>query len=234
MCGRFTLHTEKEILGRRFEVSLDDWVGEPRFNIAPTQSVLTVRESDERRIAETMRWGLVPGWARDRTKLPPMINARAETLAEKPAYRDSFRRRRCLIPADGFYEWQKPVGLGKSKIPHWISLTDGEPFAMAGLWAEWRPPSGLDEQVLRSCTIVTTAARPSIGPIHERMPLILPPATEAAWLDPSLEDAEALAALLVPVEDTRLAARSVSKRVNSPRNDGPELIAPWEDPSLGF
>ena len=151
MCGRYTLHTEKELLARRFEVDLDG-LGPlaPRYNVTPTQPVLTVRAADGKRFAESMHWGLIPHWTQDRAKLPPMINARCETVATRPAYRDPFRARRCLILADGFYEWQPAVGLGRRKIPHWISLPDREPFAMAGLWDEWRPRNSTDPTPLRS------------------------------------------------------------------------------------
>ncbi len=236
MCGRFTLHTEKELLARRFEVKLDGVEGfGPRYNIAPSQSILTVHTRGHERVAELMEWGLVPSWAKDRSKLPKMINARVETVASKPAYRDSFRRRRCLILADGFYEWQAHTGPMRGKTPYWIALESGEPFAMAGLWAEWRDPNQIVPQTLRSCTILTAAAQGLIAPIHDRMPVILPPEAERAWLDPALDGKpEALRDLLRPTVADSLRPCAVSKRVNSTRNDGPELIQASDEPSLGF
>jgi putative SOS response-associated peptidase YedK len=237
MCGRFTLHTEKDLLARRFEVNLGGIEElEPRYNIAPSEAVLTVRQADERRLAEAMRWGLVPSWTKDRESLPTLINARKETLPSKPSYRDSFRRRRCLILADGFYEWQAPAGLVRSKTPYWISLTTGEPFAMAGLWSEWRPPDTEEPQAtLRSCAIITIAASALLEGIHDRMPALLRRDAESAWLDPALNGRSArLQELLVPVADDVLRVHPVSRRVNSTRNDGPELIEPSDEPSLGF
>ena len=236
MCGRFTLHTERELVARRFEVSLDGVESlAPRYNIAPAQAILTVHTEDSTRRAEMMHWGLIPAWAKDRSKLPKMINARVETAASKPAYRSSFRRQRCLILADGFYEWQAPALPRHSKTPYWISLAGGEPFAMAGLWAEWRPPNEADAKPLRSCTILTRQANPLLATIHERMPVILQLEAEDPWLDPSLDtQPEALSALLEPVPAEAFRSRAVSKRVNSTRNDGSDLIQPSDDPSLGF
>ena len=236
MCGRFTLHTEKELLAERFEVSLDGVESlAPRYNIAPAQTILTVHMEDNTARAEMMHWGLVPAWAKDRSKLPKMINARIETAASKPSYRSSFRRQRCLILADGFYEWQAPALPTQGKTPYWISLEAGQPFAMAGLWAEWRPPNEPDAEPLRSCSILTTQANPLLASIHERMPVILRPEAEKPWLDPALDgQAEALSALLEPIPPKAFRSSAVSKRVNSTRNNGPELIQPSDDPSLGF
>ncbi len=236
MCGRFTLHTEKDLLARRFEVNLDGVEGlVPRYNIAPSQPILTVRTQGHERVPGLMEWGLVPHWTKDHAKLPKMINARIETLASKPAYRDSFRRQRCLVLADGFYEWQAHTGPMRGKTPYWISLESGEPFAMAGLWAEWRDPSQIVPQTLRSCTIVTAPAQNPIASIHDRMPVILPPEAEHAWLDPALDgNTDALQNLLRPVAGDALRACPVSTRVNSTRNDGPELIEASDEPSLGF
>ena len=236
MCGRFTLHTEKEILSRRFEFALEDLAElVPRYNIAPTQSILTLHGGAGSRQAEMMHWGLVPGWTRDRAKLPKMINARVETVASKPSYRESFRHRRCLILADGFYEWQAWPAPLRGKTPHWISLSSGEPFSMAGLWAEWRPPGEIASEPLHSCTIITAPARAAIQAIHHRMPVILRPEDEAAWLDPELDDRpEALHELLGCIPAEGLQPRPVSKLVNSPRNDSAELIRPSDPPELGF
>jgi putative SOS response-associated peptidase YedK len=237
MCGRFTLHTEKEVLARRFRVALDTVQGlEPRYNIAPSQRVLTIREADTRRLAESMRWGLVPSWAKDPSTLPSLINARKETVATKPSFRDAFRRRRCLIPADGFYEWQAPTGLSKGKTPYWVSLPTGEPFALAGLWSEWRPEDDKEAQEpLRTCTIITAPACPTLEHIHTRMPVILGKDSESAWLDPALDgNRDELEKLLSEVPEHPLRAHPVSRRVNSARNDGPMLITPVDEPSLGF
>ncbi|NRA02957.1 MAG: SOS response-associated peptidase [Myxococcales bacterium] len=233
MCGRFTLHTEKELLERRFQVDLGEQEVSPRYNIAPTEQVLVARWLGDARTAERMRWGLVPHWSRDPREGPGLINARIESVARTPAYRDSFRRRRCLILADGFYEWRAASGPGRPKIPHWFSLANQEPFAMAGIWASWRKSDDLFTDtlpVLLSCSILTAAANPAVAPIHRRMPVILHPEAEAAWLDPSLDDnSERLLELLVPVPAEALRVRPVSRRVNSVRNQGPDLLEPFDE-----
>jgi putative SOS response-associated peptidase YedK len=232
MCGRFTLHTEKELLAKRFEVDLDA-VGPlaPRYNIAPSQDVLVVRMRDAERLAMPMRWGLVPHWAKPLEKLPPMINARRETLAEKPAFRDSLRRRRCLVLADGFYEWQS-VDRRVPRQPFWISLADAEPFAMAGIWDVWFPPEDPDAEPLRSCSIVTAPANLAIQMIHPRMPVILPLDRAFRWLDPELDDdPDALLELLEPVAANALASHPVCLDVNSPEQDDAHLIEPVPHPS---
>jgi putative SOS response-associated peptidase YedK len=165
-----------------------------------------------------------------------MINARVETAAERPAYRSAFRRRRCLMLADGFYEWQKSALERGPKLPHWISLASGEPFAFAGLWEAWRP-AGSEEGAppLLSCVLLTTAANADVSAIHDRMPIILPREREAAWLDPGLdEDVQALMEVLTSVPPGALRARPVSRRVNSTRNDAPDLIDESDAPSTGF
>jgi putative SOS response-associated peptidase YedK len=183
-----------------------------------------------------MRWGLVPSWAKALTGLPQMINARAEGIADKPSFRTPLRKQRCLILADGFYEWQAPVAPAKTKIPHWIGLASAEPFAMAGLWSVWRPKDAVDAEPLYSCAIVTTAANAGVRAIHERMPVILPRDAEARWLDPALDgDVDALLALLVPIRGEALSAHPISRRVNSVRNDDAALLEPsTDDPQLGF
>lgn len=192
----------------------------PRFNIAPAQEVLAIVRAGDQPRAGWMRWGLIPFWAKTPAIGHRMIMARADTIATKPAFRDAFRRRRCLIVADGFYEWRR---VGATKVPMWIHRTSRRPFAFAGLWDRWRPPDGGSPVV--SCTIVTTEANDALRAIHERMPVILPPAARAAWLDPATEPA-ALAALLRPYPDDDLEAHAVSGLVNSPKNDVPECIAP--------
>jgi putative SOS response-associated peptidase YedK len=182
-----------------------------------------------------MRWGLIPHWAKDLSKLPSMINARVETVASRPAYRRSFRRRRCLILADGFYEWGPGERGTRERSPFWVSLTDGGPFAMAGLWATWHAPDDPEGEPTRSCTILTAPANAAVARIHDRMPVILHPEAEASWIDPTIAEPATLEGLLVPVPAEALRLTPVSRRVNSPRNDGPELIRPVpEPPTLGF
>lgn len=237
MCGRFTLHTEQEILARRFRVGSEELSAlEPRYNIAPTQPILTVHVArDGLRLTE-MRWGLIPPGARDVSKLPPMINARSETAATRRPFRHPFRRQRCLILADGFYEWG-PAGVSReARSPFWISLASREPFAMAGLWTAWRPPGEEPEGGLRlTCTILTAPANAAVERVHDRMPVILHPEAEEAYLNPGLSDVASVLRLLEPVPADALHLVPVSRRVNSPKNDGPELIhAVPEPPTLGF
>jgi len=219
MCGRYTLATSEAALQAEF--GLDEIPADyrPRYNIAPGQEVLAVIRDGDRLRAGWLRWGLIPFWAGDPSIGNRMINARAETLATKPAFRQAFERRRCLILADGFYEWQAQ---GAAKVPYWIHLEDRRPFAFAGLWDRWRPPEG-DPVV--SCTIVTTQATEALRPIHERMPVILPPGARERWLDPEAGQEERIA-LLRPYAGADLAAHAVTTLVNSPRNDTPECIAP--------
>ncbi len=234
MCGRYTLYTEKEVLARRFEVEISELAAS--YNIAPTQSVVTVSAEDGARVAKSMRWGLIPFWAKAGAELPQMINARAETVATRPAYRESFRHRRCLVLADGFYEWQRALGPGRRKIPHWIHRADGEPFAMAGIWSKWRRTGDLEQSTVLSCAIITTGANPAVSPLHDRMPVILPRDAESAWIDHGLDDdAARLTKLLVAVGPADLCSHPVSMRVNSAQNDDPRLIEfSDEDPQLGF
>ena len=219
MCGRFALYTPQEAVVRLFGLnSAPDLL--PRYNIAPTQSVLAIRADEQAgREAQTLRWGLVPFWAKDLAIGSRMINARGETVSEKPAFRQAFRRRRCLIPADGFYEWQKVPG---GKQPWFISRRDDIPLAFAGLWERW-DKRGTEDPV-ETCTIVTTAANATLAPLHDRMPVILGPQDWDSWLGANTPP-EALVDLLRPAADDLLGARPVSRRVNSPANDGPELLA---------
>ena len=218
MCGRYTLIADLGDLAQRFEIDGSDFSYDPGYNIAPTESVLTVRNLDGREAA-SMRWGLIPFWAKDPKIGARMINARAETVSEKPAFRNALKKRRCLVIADGYYEWQKtPVG----KRPYRIIMKSGEPFAMAGLWETWKDPHG---NVVPSCTIITTAANDYLAPIHNRMPVILTRESEEMWLNAEVEDAVALTHILVPSPDDALDAYEVSTLVNYARNDGPEVIA---------
>ncbi len=228
MCGRFTLHTPREILTRRFQVDLDAPDLTARYNIAPTQPVLTVRQArDGQRRAEEMRWGLVPHWAKDPRIGARMINARSETAADKPAFRDALRHRRCLVPADGFYEWA-PAGRGPKQPLH-IARPDHGLFAFAGLFERWR---ALDESWLETCTLLTTDSNRRLASIHDRMPVILPPADWVLWLDPAVHDPERLQALLVPAPEGALEATAVGVRVNKPEHDDAECPAPPEQGSL--
>ena len=218
MCGRYTLISDLGDLAQRFEFDGSDFSYDPGYNIAPTESVLTVRNVEGREAA-LMRWGLIPFWAKDPKIGSRMINARAETVAEKPAFRNALKKRRCLVLADGYYEWQKtPVG----KRPYRIIMKSGEPFAMAGLWETWKDHQG---KVVPSCTIITTAANDFLAPIHDRMPVILPREMEELWLDPVTDDAAVLTGILTPYSDDGMDAYEVSTLVNYARNDGPEVIA---------
>ena len=221
MCGRFTLTSTPERLAQRFGLDEPPQVA-PRYNIAPGQDVLAIRLDAEttRRAAIHPRWGLVPSWAKDAAIGARMINARSETVAEKPAFRAAFRARRCLVPADGFYEWAPRQG---RKQAHYIALRDAEPFGFAGLWERWVDPSG---GALETCTLLTRDAVESIRAIHSRMPVILDPAAYEAWLDPALDDPERLLALLRPPPDENIVWHPVSHRVNDVRVDEPACIAP--------
>lgn len=222
MCGRFSLSVTEEALAAQF--ALEDLPEiAPRFNIAPTQETVVIRARESgAREAALMRWGLVPFWAKDRKIGSRMINARSETAAEKPAYRAAFKRRRCLVPADGFYEWRRENG---AKQPYRIVAGAGEPFAMAGLWERWdKDPDG----ELLSFTVLTTSPNELVAPIHDRMPVILEPEDYATWLDPSVDDRGALEALLDAYPAAAMEAYPVSKVVNSPANDDPRCIARLE------
>lgn len=220
MCGRISLSVPREVIEEEFELAELPPDYRPRYNIAPTQPVLAiVADQEGGREAGYFRWGLVPFWAKDPSIGNRMINARAETVAEKPAFRNALARRRCLIPVDGFYEWQKREG---GKAPMRIRLASGRPFALAGLWEEWRPKQGAP---LRSCTILTTGASPFMGPIHDRMPVLLSREARAAWLDPE-RAAEEVQALLAAYPGSDLEAYEVSTLVNSPGNDIPECLDP--------
>jgi putative SOS response-associated peptidase YedK len=225
MCGRYTLATPNPSqlrarwpVGERIEVRR-------RYNVAPGDDVLAVvRPRDAEPEGALLRWGLVPFWASDPKEIGvKTINARAETVAERPAYRDAFARRRCLIVADGFYEWS-------AGTPHWITREDGAPFAFAGLWASWRPRSSDDVEPLRTCAIVTTAAAGPVRDLHDRMPVILDPADERRWMDPATPAGE-LHALLAPAGPP-LRARPVSAKVNDARHDAPDCLDPPEQASL--
>ncbi|NKB71258.1 MAG: hypothetical protein GKR89_29650 [Candidatus Latescibacteria bacterium] len=219
MCGRFTLHHSMDQIVERFAVEDPGLPLEPRYNIAPSQP-LTLALHNNRRRLDIAHWGLVPFWAKDPKMGRRMINARAETLAEKPAFKGALKYRRCLIPASGYYEWQTQ---GEERVPTYIRPGDAGLLAMAGLWEEWSAPEG---ETLRTCTIVTTQANAFTAPIHHRMPLLLTPAQEAVWLDPQRQNPADLAALLTSKSELPLVSHSVSKQVNIPTFDDPSCIEP--------
>jgi len=222
MCGRYTLQATPEELAKQFNAVIEDMsLFKPRYNIAPSQSVAVVRlksDASHRELVQ-LRWGLIPSWAKDPKIAYSTINAKAETVAEKPAFRSAFRKRRCLIPASGFYEWQKE---GKQKQPMYIRLRDRRPFAFAGLWEHWEPKEG---EPLESCTIVTTDANEFMVPIHNRMPVILASQDYDRWLDPTVPP-DSLQAFLKPYAVNEMEAYAVSKMVNNPRNDILQCVEP--------
>ncbi|MDQ3795290.1 MAG: SOS response-associated peptidase [Actinomycetota bacterium] len=217
MCGRYTLVTPAKKLAEEFSLDASSVDLPPNYNVAPTQGVAAVlSEGGERRL-EILRWGLIPPWADDPQIGSRMINARAETAPEKPSFRRAFRERRCLIPADGFYEWKRTNG---SKQPYYIHMKDERPFAFAGLWESWNDNGG---PAIRSCTILTTGPNALVAGVHDRMPVILPAGSYDAWLDPEAERDE-LAALLAPYPEDEMEAYPVSRFVNSPSNNDPRCI----------
>lgn len=221
MCGRYTLTVSAAVLAEVFEADVQvEHV--PRYNIAPTQTVPIVRMDDTgRRRIDGARWGLIPHWADDASIGNRLINARSETAASKPAFRGAVRRRRCLIPADGFYEWQRVDG---RKQPYHLRFRDRRVFAFAGLWERWRESS--DAPSVDSCTILTTSPNPTVAPIHDRMPVVLSDESWSTWMSPGELAGEDLRILLRPYPGDDLEAVEVSTRVNSPANDGPEVLAP--------
>ncbi len=225
MCGRYALTTPASVLARVFQLTLDFDVT-PRYNVAPTQEVIVVRPGGKSRSLATMRWGLIPSWAKDASIGNRMINARAETVAEKPAFRTALKRRRCIIPASGFFEWQKIDA--KRKQPFYLERADGEPLALAGLWESWTDPEG---NTVESFTIITTESNEQVSKVHDRMPVILEPESFAAWLDPENQDVTAIQSLLKPAAEGILTMRPVSTLVNKPANDLPEVLRPLDEES---
>ena len=221
MCGRFTLTEDIKAIARQFGVPLPPPFASyaPRYNIAPTQQVIVVTVEGQRQMVG-MRWGLIPFWAKDPRIGNRIINARAETLAAKPAFRIALRKRRCLILADGFYEWQK---LGSGKQPVRIVLKSKKPFGLAGLWDTWTSPQG---EVIQSCTIITTESNALLKIVHDRMPVILPPDAAQVWLDPKIQEPSLLLPLLKPYPSGEMQFYPVSREVNSPAVDHPGHIAP--------
>lgn len=229
MCGRFTLRTEPQEIAKHFELA-ELPLFEPRYNIAPTQRAPVVRldAATGRRVLDGLRWGLVPSWSKDLAIGNQLINARCETLATKPAFRHAFRRRRCLVVADGFYEWQRQ---GKRKQPFYITASDGAPLAFAGLWERWEPPASpttvtdpSELGTVESSTIITTAANERLRTLHDRMPIILPRAAWPTWLDPAVDDTAVLRELLVSSAADGLTMYAVSPLVNSPSTDDARCV----------
>ena len=253
MCGRFTLHHTTEEVKARFGVQKVLFSLEARYNIAPSQPVAAITQQNGERILDGFRWGLVPFWANDPSIGNRMINARSETLREKPSFKRILQRQRCLIPADGFYEWkQNENGAASSKshaakTPLHIKKKSGELFAFAGLWDEWQPKAqdgstpdqstpdqstpDAKSEPLRTCTIITSAPNAFLSRVHHRMAVILPPELEAAWLNPALNDAEELLQMLAPRETEELEMFPVSPRVNKPAFDDASCISPAAEPS---
>lgn len=221
MCGRFTLLIPGEELAESFNLEAAPALA-PRYNIAPTQPVATVRRNPDtgRRELVHVHWGLIPFWAKDPSIGSRMINARSETVAEKPAYRAAFKYRRCIVPASGFYEWRKQ---NSHKQPYYIHHKDGAPLALAGLWEHWQSADGSE---LESCTILTTTPNEMMRDLHNRMPVILEPADYEVWLQSDGQNQDELQHLLRPAVEEMLTAYPVSTFVNRPQNDAPECIAP--------
>lgn len=219
MCGRFTFTQPENLVSEVFQLASSPTLS-PRYNIAPTQSVPTVLlDSDEgERQFKMLRWGLIPSWAKDMKMGAALINARAETVAEKPAFRSAFKRRRCLILADGFYEWQQQE---KKKQPYYFRLQEGKVFAFAGLWERWEKGEG---DAIESCTIITTEANELMQPFHDRMPVILDPKNYEKWLDSQVQKPESLQSLLQPYQSEEMTVYPVSTKVNNARTDSPDCI----------
>lgn len=223
MCGRFTLTADLADLQAAFPEFTFAAKMPPRFNIAPSQPVAVI-PNDGRGVVDFFSWGLIPAWAKEVSIGSKLINARAETLAQKPSFRTAYRRRRCLILADGFYEWQTPAGSSKQpKTPFFIHLEGRAPFGIAGLWEIWQSPDGSE---IRSCSVITTEPNALMAKIHNRMPVILPRANWQAWLTPAEQRPEALAPLLRPYPAEQMRAYAVSRQVNSPAYDAPDCVLP--------
>jgi len=218
MCGRFTLVSPFVAVAERFRAAAPAGL-RPRYNIAPGQDILCVVADGARRI-EPMRWGLIPFWAKDPSIGNRLINARAETLAVKPSFRGAFAKRRCLIAADGFYEWRQA---GRRKVPVYVFLKSREPFGFAGLYEVWKAPDGRE---IRTCTIITTGANDLVRPIHDRMPVIVPETLEDRWLDPAEKDRGLLESVLMPYPAEAMEAYEVTPAVNNAAHDGPDCILP--------
>jgi putative SOS response-associated peptidase YedK len=222
MCGRYRLSRRKQIIAEHFDVVPDDDEWTPRYNVAPTQPVPIIRQHprEPRRDLSLVRWGLIPSWAKDASGSSGMINARSESAAIKPAFRDALKSRRCLVPADGFYEW---VRAGKTKQPYCFEVNDGELFAFAGLWERWKDPNG---NWIKSCAILTTTPNAVTAAVHDRMPVILHPDNYDMWLDPGFTDVAAVSEMLKPYDARVMRCFPVSTRVNHTANDDSDCSAP--------
>ena len=219
MCGRFTLTASPAKLRDAFPI-FDIPDTKPRFNVAPTQQILAVRQEEgEKPRASFLRWGLIPSWAKEKKLAASLINARADSVATKPSFRSAFKRRRCLILADGFYEWQKGAKKGP-KQAFYFRLSDGRPFGFAGLWEHWTG----EEPAIESCAIITTDANDTLRPVHDRMPVILDPRDYARWLDPAPADPGVLQEMLRPYPPDQMAANPVGPYVNNAKNEGPDCL----------
>ena len=230
MCGRYTLRNPRTALDEILEQPLPQLpLFEARYNVAPSQDVpvVLVRPGQAQRTCALVRWGLIPSWASDASIGNRLINARSETVATKPAFRAAFRQRRCLLPADGFYEWK---GIGGKKQPYLICVGEGRPMAFAGLWEKW----DCDGQTIESCTILTTEANERIRPLHERMPVILPKEDHGVWLDPTVKDSGVLQALLRPFPAEKMSFYPVSQVVNNARHDHPGCVERQGAPATLF
>ena len=222
MCGRYSLTTPADTLAKYFRLKKVPSIP-PRFNIAPSQPIATIRLLNSDPTVVLVRWGLIPSWAKDPGIGNKMINARAETVAEKPAFREALARSRCLVPADGYYEWQREGRMGQRKQPFYIRLRDRRPFAFAGLWERWVGPDG---KAVETCAILTTEPNAALKEIHDRMPVILAEAEYDQWLDPAARQAQLLQPLLRPYPPEDMTAYPVSLRVNDPAHDDAACIAP--------
>jgi putative SOS response-associated peptidase YedK len=222
MCGRYRLSRRKQLVEEYFDSISDEPDWSPRFNVAPTQPVPAIRQHPKEPVRELslMRWGLIPTWAKDPSGAARMINARSETAGSKPAFRDSLKSRRCLIPADGFYEWARA---GKSKQPYCFEVNDGELFAFAGLWDRWKDPSG---NWITTCSILTTTPNAVTSLVHDRMPVILDPDSYELWLDPGMSDVSAATDLLKPYDARLMRCYPISTRINHVANDDAECSRP--------
>jgi putative SOS response-associated peptidase YedK len=221
MCGRYRLSRRKQLVEEYFDSvsELEDWA--PRYNIAPTQPVAIVRQNPKEPVRELslVRWGLIPSWSKDASAAATMINARSETAAEKPAFCDALKFRRCLVPADGFYEWRKT---GKTKEPYCFEVSDGELFAFAGIWDDWKDAGGA---TIETCSILTTTPNAVTSAVHDRMPVILDPDCYDLWLDPGMRDVREASDLLKPYHARLMRCYPVSSRINSVVNDDADCSA---------
>lgn len=237
MCGRFVAAASLEQVATHFDTSLPSFDAPRSYNVSPTTDVVAVVGDSDARLLEMFRWGLVPPWTAEPGTGPPLFNARSETAASKNAFRGAFKQRRCIVPADGFYEWPKPpkgTSPDERPLPHYITRTDGEMLAMAGLWERWWPPerapgtggSASQRHALHSASVLTTAANGFMAPIHDRMPVLLERSQWDAWLDPANDDIVVLSAMCAPAAEGVLCSHQVGRAVGNVRNDDASLIEP--------